>query len=618
MFVGPKTFVDAAFFAQLARTKLENQRLSTEPISIHGDLSLLYKPASFRLTEDSFTQLDKHAVAIAHAASNSALEFSVDGIITNVNTIEDFKKLDKQGMLKQTLTSVGQSILNGCTASELTSFSLLTFADLKKYKFYYWFMFPQLKWSSTMTVTSGNDVHLNEKIIANYKQTNGKEDYEARYPILGLTKDEEIVPIESEQSDKYIVFCEKERLPWYFPNLAAYLTINKKLKHAEVYCYRNNESSEWLDIDLSFDEHDFNGSGGSGWERNAAGKLSPKLSDLSTLLNPLQLAEQAVDLNLELMKWRACPGIDLQSIKQNKCLLLGAGTLGSYIARGLMAWGVRDITFVDSGVVSYSNPVRQPLYTHADCIEQKPKAAAAAEMLKAIFPNVNSKGIKMDVLMAGHPIHSRKDQEADYNKLVELIKEHDTVFLLMDSRESRWLPTLIATRYGKLVLNVALGFDSYVVMRHGVKNGLGCYFCNDIIAPKDSVSNLPLDQMCTVTRPGASVMASGIAVELFAAIQQHKLKGSAPFNAQTVLGPVHHQMRGFLAKQELIKINGEAFPNCSACGEAVQEAYALEEFEFVMKVLNDPDYLTEVSGLGSLQKVVEDLSDFEIENDLLE
>lgn len=39
-------------------------------------------------------------------------------------------------------------------------------------------------------------------------------------------------------------------------------------------------------------------------------------------------------------------------------------------------------------------------------------------------------------------------------------------------------------------MNVALGFDSFVAMRHGAaiaeeSERLGCYYCNDIVAPAD-------------------------------------------------------------------------------------------------------------------------------------
>lgn len=51
-----------------------------------------------------------------------------------------------------------------------------------------------------------------------------------------------------------------------------------------------------------------------------------------------RLADQSVDLNLKLMKWRISPNLDLEKVKNTKCLLLGAGTLGSYVARNLMVW----------------------------------------------------------------------------------------------------------------------------------------------------------------------------------------------------------------------------------------------------------------------------------------
>ena len=50
---------------------------------------------------------------------------------------------------------------------------------------------------------------------------------------------------------------------------------------------------------------------------------------------------------------------------------------------------MRTITLVDSARVSFSNPVRQPLFEFEDCLNGgKPKAACAAERLKKIFPGV--------------------------------------------------------------------------------------------------------------------------------------------------------------------------------------------------------------------------------------
>lgn len=230
----------------------------------------------------------------------------------------------------------------------------------------------------------------------------------------------------------------------------------------------------------------------TGWERSRNGKLQAQQANLGEYMDPTKLADSSVDLNLKLMKWRIAPNLDLDIIKTTRCLLLGAGTLGSYVSRNLMGWGVRKITFVDYGRVSFSNPVRQPLFEFNDCLEGgKPKAPRAAEALKQIYPGVDSEGHALSVPMLGHPFTDEAKTKADYDKLESLIQEHDVIFLLMDSRESRWLPTVMGKAAGKIVMNAALGFDSYVVMRHGSESkaddqsSLGCYFCNDVVAPAD-------------------------------------------------------------------------------------------------------------------------------------
>jgi len=132
------------------------------------------------------------------------------------------------------------------------------------------------------------------------------------------------------------------------------------------------------------------------------------------------------------------------------------------------------------------------LYVYEDCInEGKPKAEAAANMLKQIFPSIHSEGYNLRIPMPGHAINETMFEQAqkDVEIIEKLVDSHDACFLLFDSREARWLPTLLAQLYNKICISVGLGFDSYVIMRHGVAawahdkekdpERSGCFFCND-------------------------------------------------------------------------------------------------------------------------------------------
>lgn len=125
-----------------------------------------------------------------------------------------------------------------------------------------------------------------------------------------------------------------------------------------------------------------------GWEPNSSGKYLPNCASMASSMDPHKLAESGVLLNLKLMKWRLLPDLNLEKIASTKCLLFGAGTLGCAVARNLVAWGVRTITFADSGYVSYSNPVRQSLYRYEDAINKRDKAKTAAERLLEICPGL--------------------------------------------------------------------------------------------------------------------------------------------------------------------------------------------------------------------------------------
>lgn len=72
-----------------------------------------------------------------------------------------------------------------------------------------------------------------------------------------------------------------------------------------------------------------------GWEPNERGRPGPRIADLSRTLDPRSLMNQAVDLNVSLMKWRLWPDLNTDVISSTKCLLFGAGTLGCAVCNSI-------------------------------------------------------------------------------------------------------------------------------------------------------------------------------------------------------------------------------------------------------------------------------------------
>lgn len=433
--------------------------------------------------------------------------------------------------------------------SLLSAFTVITFANLKKYKFTYHFGFPAIQ-SDPQWKQIGQVDHLTPRETTQLvdgvqtwkyssdtrqrgfflaKRVRGSQDSED-HPKTPATPIDEIgykwvigrLELYEkgffdgiDKEDRFVCFADPSTYDgpgWPLRNLLILIRHRWHLSEVQILCYRDThlrrDQANSLILHLQSEptaDAPESPSGETrvrprtpklpkvtGWERTESGKLTSRHVDLSEYMDERKLADQAVDLNLKLIKWRIAPNIDLDVIKNCKCLLLGAGTLGAYVSRMLMGWGVRKITFIDNASVSFSNPVRQPLFDFKDCLQGgAKKAERAAEALEEIYPGVDASGHVMEVPMAGHPITDGAKTKKDFDKLKKLIDEHDAIFLLMDSRESRWLPTVMGKASNKIVLNAALGFDTYVVMRHGLKatgdgeEELGCYFCNDVVAPAD-------------------------------------------------------------------------------------------------------------------------------------
>lgn len=189
-----------------------------------------------------------------------------------------------------------------------------------------------------------------------------------------------------------------------------------------------------------------------GWESNENGKMLPRVADMRLTMDPKYQAKDSVNLNLRLMKWRLLPELNLDAVQNVKCLIFGAGTLGCNVARTLLGWGVNHLTFLDAGHVSHSNPVRQNLYTHQDAIDKKRKVDAATQRVKEIHPQVEVNGYHTFIPMPGHPVGESTVQLTidNINRIKKLVQEHDVIFMLTDSRESRWLPTVLGAYYDKV------------------------------------------------------------------------------------------------------------------------------------------------------------------------
>ncbi|KAF2495350.1 E1-like protein-activating enzyme Gsa7p/Apg7p [Lophium mytilinum] len=689
------TDIDIQFYSALAHIKINHDKLDDSARKVLG----LYEVRPGDQPSRS-NRMQIHGTALT-TDETPANYFRAEGIIKNCNTIEDYRKLDRSTVIERAGRTIWEAVHDGSIyscPSLLASFTAISFADLKKYKFTFHFGYPAIHsdpvWKPTKELTRlttkettplvesvstwryrvdprQRGFFIAKKVHDYPSQAVNTEDrpttpqtpvYDIDYTwvVDSLEKFEQGFFNDVAPEDRYVGFADPSTFPdnpgWMLRNLLILIRHRWRLEEVQILCFRDThlkrDQANSIILNLKADEslpplapEDPNARPRTpklpkvtGWERNDGGKIASRVVDLSEYMDERKLADSAVDLNLKLIKWRIAPTLDLEVIKNAKCLLLGAGTLGSYVSRNLMGWGVRKITFIDNANVSFSNPVRQPLFDFKDCLKGGvKKAQRAAESLEEIYPGVDSAGHVMSVPMAGHPITDETKSKAEFELLQRLIDEHDVIFLLMDTRESRWLPTVMGKAAGKIVLNAALGFDTFVVMRHGLKSSdpgeeeLGCYFCNDVVAPADSIKDATLDQQCTVTRPGIAPLASSLLVELLVSILQHPLRARAPATSNNdaqrapsvapasshpslpphfvhPLGALPHTIRGFLSSFSNMLISGKPYDCCSACSDGIINLYKEDPWGFLKRALNERGWVEEVSGLAEVQRRAEEAS----------
>lgn len=742
--------INPGFWQQLTNIKLNKLKLSQDPVKANGT----YSSRSGTENVPCLASFDYYSFnsELESLPQNSKNTFPLYGKVVCFNIIQEFFDFNKKKLLDNSGAEVWNSILNGSAINEpekcLSKFTLLVYADLKKYKFFYWFSFPSLNYPKDVYYEEVDSTRsdkqepaksskrildvFSEKALATLQsefdspddlrsfnrsyfivkhtyQANQGDDSVQVYP---LSQYFDIVKNCSTQDKSELYFAYSDTTSnlthpgWPLRNYLCLIATQFQLSRVKILRIRVGPPSDESKYELHHSlimsvyyelDPKYNSVSTikpeptmrqlemyelplvTGWEKNENQQMAPKRVCLASLLDPKKLAEDALNLNLRLMKWRLIPSLDLEKINSTKCLLLGAGTLGCHIARGLLAWGIKKISFVDNSRISFSNPVRQTLYNFEDCIgpsssTSKFKAPAALEALKRIYPQVEGEAHVLSIPMPGHFIPDIEIEQTrkDISKLQDLIESHDAIFLLMDTRESRWLPTVIGMSKQKLIINAAIGFDTFLVQRYGIRNYsnlndeqvlpssssfatvasavkaemcasalanivssngdkrapsissdmLGCYFCNDIVAPGDSTQDRTLDQQCTVSRPGVSMMVSALAVELLVSVLTSKEGPLTPAPIQpqeedydaSDLGLVPHTIRGNMSRFEIYMPTSLAFVKCAGCSLSVINAYKLSGTQFLERVFDDPNYLEELAGLKDIQ-VIDEGSVWAIDDD---
>lgn len=533
-------------------------------------------------------------------------------ILKLFNTIEEFKALNGQAILENIKTSLKQR------GNDSLTIRMFAFADLKKHSFYYHCLYPVAMISGTCL----KEHPLTEYDLALYREAkaalSSSDDHlwAKDHAIL----DGQLICVDPSDGTRGVVGWPIRNTLYQMDNKDEIdlVCIGSSLKNSRHLTVRLSQIATIPDV--------------TGWERNEQRIPGHRVIDLSPLIDPIQLAKEASTLNLKLIKWRFLSILNLEKFAECRCLLFGAGTLGCNVTRLLLGWGFKCITLIDNGRVSYSNPPRQSLFRFEDCLGGgKSKSETAALRAKEIDPNAEVRGEAMTIPMLGHRIVDPEATRITIKRIQELVQEHNVLFLLTDSRESRWLPTVLGAAHNKIVITVAIGFDSFVAMRHGtVANGLSCYFCSDARAPTDTLSNRSLDQQCTVSRPGVSYLASGIAVELLASLLQHPLGNDAPAivsadpteslpNNASSLGAVPHQIRGFVSHFHNLQLAGDAYTNCTACSKKRIDSVLNEGVEYILKILESSIHILQTDsekGIDSDSIRCEDLEEDIIEIEL--
>lgn len=167
-----QSLVQPEFWHRLTDIKIDVLRLSDEALSITGTYTTgrsvkdretgqnIALGTTISVGADSFQQQEGQsnpatAPSTSHGSSSLAPVIAT-GTFRNFNTIEEFKAVNKHELFDVQADRIWKSIVDTRSTEQLNSFITITFADLKKYKYYYWFAFPAFVAKPAWQVTGGD------------------------------------------------------------------------------------------------------------------------------------------------------------------------------------------------------------------------------------------------------------------------------------------------------------------------------------------------------------------------------------------------------------------------------------------------------------------------------
>jgi molybdopterin-synthase adenylyltransferase len=255
-----------------------------------------------------------------------------------------------------------------------------------------------------------------------------------------------------------------------------------------------------------------------------------------------------------------------EKLEHGRVAILGVGALGTHLADTLARAGVGFIRLVDRDVPELSNLQRQVLFSNEDVEAGIPKAAAAAERLRAVNPEIEVEPIVTD---------------ANPSNIERLIEDVDIALDGSDNFELRYLLNDAAIKLQRpWIYGGVIGTHGMTMtIRPGVTPCLRCVF-PEAPAPGDA----PTCDIAGVLGPAVSMVSAIQAAEAI----KFLTGDTAALNRSLLMLDVWDLSFRRVAL-------GEADPDCPACGKRT--------FEFLDR--QAPRQTTELCGSDSIQIVID-------------